>query len=80
MKPLDIVQTPLGKWAIIKEVTEPGGRIAIEFFSGQNVNEKNAWWEPSSLLRKDSLPRILSEMIAHPFGNNRNQGDIFFGS
>ena len=85
-KPLDIVRTPGKGIAIVQEVSAIEGglngfQVSIEFFRGCNpAKERDAWWEDKNgeLILIDSLPRIISNMIAHPFGSSTKQGDKFF--
>jgi hypothetical protein len=79
IRPLDIVRTPKGAIALVTETD--GIRSSIIYFPNQaGTYEKNAWWHISEGLHVlGSLPVILANEIAHPFGANRNQGNDFFG-
>ena len=80
-KPLDIVRTPKGALAMVTEVGEDG-QSAIDYLGGYDIaatSEKNAWWAESELTVLDSIPRLLANAMAHPFGANKHQGDRFFG-
>lgn len=78
MKPLDIVRTPKGAYALVTETD--GDETAIQFFArGPETDEKNAWWEPEDgLVVVDSIPRMLAEALAHPFGTNAKLADKHF--
>ena len=92
-KPLDIVMTPSNGIAVVQEVSSAGDKyspgdgligfqVALTFLSGQNPSrERNAWWKDADneLTLIDSIPRIISNMMAHPFGTNTKQGDKFYG-
>ena len=79
MKPLDIIRTPGGGLAVVTEVCSDGS-ASIEFLHGCNpADEKNAWWGDRDLLVVlDSIPRLLANAMAHPFGTNTKQGNRFF--
>ncbi len=78
MKPLDIVKTPSGDMGVIQEVN-PDGSAAIRYFKGCNNHDKCAWWHlGEGLVVLDSLPSLLADAMAHPFGSNTRQGDRFF--
>lgn len=79
MKPLDIVRTPGGGIALVTEVGKEG-KASITYFGDCNPRkEHNAWWSPGDgLVVIDSLPRVLSDRMAHPFGSNTRQGERFF--
>lgn len=64
---------------IITEVGEDseGAKYSVRWIGGK-IN-KCAWYRDDELVKIDSLPRILSNCIAHPFGGHTNQGDEYFG-
>lgn len=79
MKALDIVRTPKGGIAIVTEVGDRGD-ASITFLKGSNRTfEKNAWWGATEgLVIIDSIPRLLANAMAHPFGSSKQQGDRDF--
>ena len=91
-KPLDIVRTSSNGIAVVQEVSSAGDKytpgdglkgfqVSLTFLNGQNPsNERNAWWKDADneLTLIDSIPRIISNMIAHTFGTNTKQGNKFF--
>jgi len=78
IKPLDIVRTPLGGIAMVTEYGSSGA--SIDYLGGGNpTGEKSAWWHGEDLTVLDSIPRLLANAMAHPFGQNKKQGDVFFG-
>jgi hypothetical protein len=79
VRPLDIVRTPKGAIALITECDER--QASITFFPNQEPTyEKNAWWDPNELHILGSLPTMLANEMAHPFGSNKDQGDKYYGS
>lgn len=76
LKPLDIVVTKKGSYAVVRETD--GSEASIEFMNRNTKGEKSAWYTPHELELINSIPNIISNMMAHPFGSNKNQGDIFF--
>jgi hypothetical protein len=78
MKALDFVRTPKGGLAVISEVGEDG-QASITYLKDCNPGrEHNAWWSARQLTVIDSIPSLLANMAAHPFGRNTNQGDRDF--
>ena len=79
LKPLDLVQTPKGRWAMVTEVNNDGS-ASIDFLKGQpRTGERNAWWRAGDgLILMDSIPSLLANACAHPFGSNTKQGDRDF--
>ena len=66
MKPLDIVITPNGKYAIIKETNYEGEQASIMYFNNEDtINQKNAWWYEHELKVIDSIPRLLASCMWH---------------
>lgn len=66
-KPLQFVR-PLAEpraVGIIKEISKHTCSVS---WIGNNYNQKSAWWSEPELEVIDSLPRILSRTMAHPFG------------
>lgn len=79
MKALDIVITPGGGIAIIKETNNNGKQASIDYINELNPNqEHNAWWFEKDLKVIDSLPNILAKAMAHPFGDGKKDVEIFF--
>lgn len=83
MRQLDFVRTPKGGIAIIKERTEAknglGPQFTIEMLRGFENNEKTAWWSENELTVIDSIPNLLSRVMAHPFSNHSQESvDIQF--
>lgn len=71
IKPLDFVLTEKKDVAIVKEVNA-NGDCSIEFIyrnPGQLGLRKVAWYTLKELTVLTSLPLILAQMSAHPFGN-----------
>lgn len=77
MRPLDIVRSPRGGVGLVTEVGEHG-EVSVTFFQNAYAGEKTAWWSQDELTWLDSLPRVLANRLAHPFGQNRRQGDREF--
>lgn len=76
LKPLDLVKTPNGSFAII---TERSGKNYSIRFIGPSNGDKNAWWSPfEGLEYLDNLPRILSIGMCHPFGDGRAAAEEAF--
>lgn len=78
MKALDFVKTPKGQIALITETNGLGKIASIIFIGGDKKNEKNAWWDKKDLEVLDSLPRLLSAELAHPFGTGKEDVKEFF--
>jgi len=80
MKPLDIVRTPKGAYALIIETGDGGVDAAISYFGGGNpTGERNAWWsEGEGLVVVDNLPHLLSCATANPFGRGKADAEKFF--
>lgn len=77
MRPLDIVRTPGGGIAVITETN--GVTASIDYITGCNPKEEhNAWWNVKDLKVLDSIPAMLANRMAHPFGDNKKQGTKFF--
>ena len=86
------MKTPGNGIAIVQEISSAGDmhspgdglmgfQVALTFLNGQNPShERNAWWKDADneLALIDSIPRIISNMVANPFGTNAKQGDKFF--
>lgn len=80
MKALDFVRTPSGGIGMVTETNNSGTMASINFIGKNSHGEKNAWWrEGDGLIVIDSLPRLLSEATAHPFGRGRDDVKEFFG-
>lgn len=87
LKALDFVVTPKGSIAMVNETHDYGNNYAknlqkfnqcsITFISNEH-NEHNAWWCSSSLKKINSLPLILAENLAHPFGNGKIDANKYF--
>jgi len=75
MKPLDIVKTPKGAFAMVNEVIHPTLNCpwessSIEYFGGGNpTEERSAWWKSEDLELIDNFPSILARRMAHPFND-----------
>ena len=79
MKALDIVRTPKGGIAFITETNNEGTKASINYIGDLNVgDEHNAWWSKSDLEVISSIPKMLAEATAHPFGRGRDDVDKFF--
>jgi hypothetical protein len=79
MKALDIVKTPKGGIAFITETTYSGKKASITFIETLNINkERNAWYDVSELIVIDSIPKMLANATAHPFGQGKNDVKEFF--
>lgn len=82
LKPLDIVKSPMNRIGIVTEVSESQPNFvqySVRFFKGQkeHIIEKTAWWNINELEYLDNIAGILSDSLAHPFGNNKEQGNIY---
>lgn len=79
-KPLDFVRTPKGAIALVTETNDEGRSASIRFLGGGSpTGEKSAWWEDGDgLVVIDSLPRLLADATAHPFGRGRYDVAYFF--
>lgn len=64
--------------AAIGIITETDGLTASVSWIGESYGLHNAWWDAKDLNVIDNLPRILSNNLAHPFGKNEKQGDLYF--
>jgi len=79
MKALDIVRTPKGGIAFITETNNEGKEASINYIGDLNVgNEHNAWWSESDLEVISSIPKMLAEATAHPFGIGKKDVKKFF--
>ncbi len=79
MKPLDFVRTPKGGIALVRETNNGGRSAAIEFVDGNPHRERCAWWDAHELTVTSSLPLLLANGLAHPFGRGRSDAAEFFG-
>jgi hypothetical protein len=82
LKPLDIVRTPKGGIAVITESGLPSkfnnnDRHSIDFIDNP-YREYNAWWNDNELQYLTSIPALLTNAMAHPFGNNKKLGEKYF--
>ena len=59
-------------------ITETCGESANVEWIGDNYGLYSAWWGAGELEVIDNLPRIIANAMAHPFGDNKEQGDEFF--
>lgn len=59
-------------------ITETSGGAAVVHWIGEGYGLYAAWWGADELEVIDNLPRIIANAMAHPFGNNKEQGDKFF--
>jgi len=76
LKPLDLVKTPRGSFAIITEQNDNSYSIR---FIGSSYGDKNAWWQQNEGLEYlDNLPRVLAVSMCHPFGNGKGQAEDAF--
>jgi len=81
MKALDIVKTPNGGIAIVKETIKGGTEASISYIQGCNPrSEHNSWWYEYELKVIDSIPRLLASTAAHPFGSGQEDVKLFFGT
>ena len=79
MKALDIVRTPKGGIAFITETNDNGKQASIRFIDSLNIGrEHNAWWGVDELEVIDSIPKMLAEATAHPFGQGKDDVKEFF--
>lgn len=78
MKPLDLVKTPKGAFAIVTETNNGGTEASIDFIGPNPARERNAWWGVGKLEFLSSLPRVLALATAHPFGSGRDDVDGFY--
>ena len=67
MKALDIVKIDTGAVGVVTEGSSAG--CSVKWFGG--AENKVAWWQEGEQGLKviDSLPSILCETMAHPFGS-----------
>lgn len=80
MKALDIVRTPKGSIGFITETNEEGNSASIDFIGDlKDSADRNSWWSSGELEVIDSIPRLLAEATAHPFGRGREDVKYFFG-
>lgn len=70
LKHLDIVETPKGGIALVKEVSMTQGlrKYSLIYFKNPGL-EPTAWWAEINLTKIANLPKILAKAMAHPFGN-----------
>lgn len=79
MKALDIVKTPKGGIGFVTETNDNGKKACIYFIETLNIGgERNAWWDVSELTVIDSIPRMLANATAHPFGKGKDDVKLFF--
>ena len=79
MKALDIVVTPKGGIAVVKETYAEGKRVSIDYINNCNKHhERNAWWNAEDLQIIDSIPRLLANAMYHPFGRGKEDVEKFF--
>jgi hypothetical protein len=80
-KPLDIVRTPRGGIAVITETSIPhnGGSVthSLDYIDNPH-GEHNAWWQDDNLQYLHSIPALITNAMAHPFGNSTHTGKLFF--
>lgn len=79
IKPLDFIYPMEDKSTIgiVQEVT-PDGRCSVEWLNDWDDVYYNAWWYADDLTTIDSLPKLLTRLMAHPFGNSKNMYKNFF--
>lgn len=75
-KPLDIVRTPRGGIAMITE-SSADDTHAVDYIDNPN-GEHNAWWQGSDLQYLHNIPALLTNAMAHPFGSNKNLGEVYY--
>lgn len=79
MKALDIVRTPKGGIGFITETTGGGKLASINYIGDLNAgDERNAWWSKSELEVISSIPKIIAQATAHPFGSGKVDVEKFF--
>lgn len=79
MKALDIVITPKGGIGFITETNDDGTKASVTFINSLNPkHEHNSWYTASELTVIDSIPRMLANAAAHPFGSGKNDVNKFF--
>jgi len=79
MKALDIVRTPKGGIGFITETNNKGSQASIVYIGDLNIgNEHNAWWDVTELTVIDSIPRMIANATAHPFGEGKDDVKAFF--
>ena len=81
MKPLDFVRIKAGNIALVTEINvmQQGGLQASVTFIGKPVGyDYNAWHHEEDLEVIDSLPRLLSIGLCHPFGSGKEQAKQAF--
>ena len=81
MKPLDFVRTKAGNIALVVEVNtrQQGGLQASVSFIGEPTNyDYNAWHDEEDLEVINSLPRLLSLRLCHPFGQGKEPAKAAF--
>ena len=81
IRPLDFVLTPGGNIALVSETSEDNESIlvAITFINPEHGKERNAWWNEEDLKVINSLPYILADGMAHPFGKGQIIAKKYFG-
>lgn len=63
---------------IVTEVSSNGASASVSWLiSGTDL--KAAWWDESELEVINNLAIVLSNQMAHPFGNNGRQGERVYG-
>lgn len=84
IKPLDIVETPKGGIAIVKECSPKSSNLPINKYSVRFIknpnNEHNAWYHEKELKLLKSLPILLAECMCHPFGDNEQYLENIFNN
>lgn len=78
LKPFDIVKVKKHETWHYGMITETCGCEAnVEWF--ENTGLYNAWWGKEELTVVNNAVAIIANQMAHPFGDNTEQGDILVG-
>ena len=79
MKSLDIVRTPNGSIGFITETNDSGKQAVVTFIGDlRKEQDRNAWWGKEELEVIDSIPCLLANATAHPFGRGKDDVKLFF--
>lgn len=62
---------------LVTEISNDGS-CSVEWLGHGNRFLKTAWWSQEELVKEDSLPNLLAREMAHPFGNNASQINIYY--
>lgn len=78
-KPFDIVKVEKhGTWHY-GMITETSGYAASVVWFEKQTDLHAAWWDENELTVVNNAAAIIANEMAHPFGENTEQGDLLVG-